>query len=65
MNERESLNQSRESWSYREVTEGYEHADDALRNYAESLRFWNAPDYEHSRIQLRALVEAVIKDVLP
>lgn len=27
-----------------------------------ALRFWNAPDDEHTRIQLRALIEAVIAE---
>jgi hypothetical protein len=39
--------------------------EEELREYAGLLRFWNAPDDEHTRLQLRALVEDVIAEVLP
>ncbi len=40
-----------------------EDAQDALMDYAEALRAWNAPDDEHTRLSLRQLVESVIAEV--
>ena len=53
------------SWSEREYRETRERAEEALRNYAESMRFWNEPDDEHAMIQLRSLFEEVIAEVIP
>lgn len=38
---------------------------DALMDYAEALRAWNAPDDEHTRLTLRGIVEDTIKEVVP
>lgn len=53
------------TWADREHREARERAEDALRSYAESMRFWNDPDRQHSRITLRMLVEEVIAEELP
>jgi hypothetical protein len=49
----------------RDVQEAREQAEEWLREYAEALRFWNAPDDEHTRIQLRRLVDDVIQETVP
>ena len=49
--------------SARDVTLAREAAGDALLEYAEALRSWNAPDDEHTRHQLRGLVDDVIQEV--
>lgn len=46
----------------RDIAETHERADEALREYARALKFWNAPDDEHTRYQLRGLVERAIKE---
>lgn len=48
----------------RDVTLMREAAEDALRDYAVALRVWNAPDDEHTRIQLRSLIEQIIRTAL-
>lgn len=40
-------------------------AEDALQIYAGLLQFWNAPDNEHTRIQLHSLVEDCIEIEVP
>ena len=65
MTQRSGTAQPPRSWSDREYRECREKAEDALRAYAESMRFWNEPDVEHSRLTLRALVEEVIAEELP
>lgn len=40
-------------------------AEDALQTYAGLLKFWNAPDDEHTRLQLRGLVEDCIEIEVP
>lgn len=47
----------------RDLTLLAERADDAMRAYATALLAWNAPDAEHTRYQLRHLVEDVISDL--
>jgi hypothetical protein len=44
----------------REVDTARREAEDALIRYTDALRRWNAPDDEHTRVQLRALIEDVI-----
>lgn len=39
--------------------------EEELRDHAERLRAWNYPDDEHTRYQLRSIVESVIADVVP
>jgi hypothetical protein len=46
----------------RDVAHHREAAEHHLREYAKALRYWNAPDDEHTCIQLRALIEAVIEE---
>jgi hypothetical protein len=46
----------------RDVAHQREAAEAAMTEFAAALRYWNAPDDEHTRIQLRALVEAVIEE---
>lgn len=48
-----------------DVRECRERAEAALREYAEASKFWNAPDDEHTRIQLRGLVNEIIEEVVP
>lgn len=48
--------------SLRELRLAREAAEEGLRGYAEALRYWNAPDDEHTRLQLRHLVEDVIDE---
>jgi hypothetical protein len=50
------------SW---DIQEARERADEWLREYAQALKFWNAPDDEHARIQLRGLVEEIITETWP
>lgn len=49
----------------REVRIKREWAEEALAGYARVLRDWNAPDDEHTRLTLRAMVEDTIKEVVP
>jgi hypothetical protein len=39
-----------------------EELEDALGSYVAALRAWNAPDDEHTKIQLRSLVEQAIEE---
>ncbi len=39
-----------------------EEAEDALGTYAAALRVWNAPDDEHTRMQLHSLVEHIFEE---
>lgn len=52
--------ETRSAATGREITLAREAAEEGLREYAEALRYWNAPDDEHTRLQLRSLVEDVI-----
>ena len=45
----------------REMRYAREQCEEWLTNYARALRYWNAPDDEHTRLQLRALVEEIIE----
>lgn len=38
---------------------------DALMDYAEAAKEWNAPDDAHTRLTLRGMVEDTIKEVVP
>jgi hypothetical protein len=49
-------------WGVRENAEMRENAREALEAYAESLRFWNAPDDEHTRYQLRSLLDEAMDE---
>lgn len=40
-------------------------AEEALLAYANTLRDWNAPDDEHTRLTLRKMVEGVIAEAVP
>jgi hypothetical protein len=46
----------------REILAVREEARDALGSYAEALRFWNAPDDEHTRHQLRAVLDEAMDE---
>lgn len=48
----------------RTVTWWREQAEIALVAYAKTLRSWNFPDDEHTRYQLRGMVEDVIKEAV-
>lgn len=48
----------------REIDVARREALDAVTRYAELSRRWNAPDDEHTRWQLRRLVDDVIQDVM-
>ena len=50
------------SASSRENAAMRKHAAEALAAYAESLRFWNAPDDEHTRLQLRSLLDEAMEE---
>lgn len=45
----------------RDVVLAAEDAKAAMEHYALVARAWNAPDDEHTKIQLRALTEEVIE----
>lgn len=51
-----------DGWGPRENAEMREAAREALEAYAESLRFWNAPDDEHTRFQLRSLLDEAMDE---
>lgn len=48
----------------REIYTARSEAVDAVTRYAELARAWNAPDDEHTRYQIRRLVDDVIQDVM-
>ena len=41
----------------RDVQSAREDAEEAMRRYAEAAWYWNAPDEEHTRYQLRSLAD--------
>lgn len=46
----------------RRVAWAREQAEDSLANYARLLLDWNAPDDQHTRLQIRSLAEHVIEE---
>lgn len=49
---------------YRQLASARRDAEEALFRYAELARVWNAPDDEHTRYQIRRLVDDVIEDTM-
>lgn len=49
----------------RNLRESRERGEKSLREFANALKLWNAPDDEHTRHQLRRLVEEVIEEIVP
>lgn len=48
---------------HRDLVHAAEDARDAMGRYAELLVLWNEPDDEHTRLQLRSVVESVLEEV--
>lgn len=48
----------------RELDRARNEAEEALIRYADLARAWNAPDDEHTRYQIRRLVDDVIEDTM-
>jgi len=48
----------------RAVREARERAEDSLREYAALLHAWNAPDDDHTRLQLARLLNEVVEETL-
>jgi hypothetical protein len=65
MPEKRDVTAQPRTWGERDVAEQREHAEHYLIEYAEAIKFWNAPDDAHTRIQLRSLVESIIDMVVP